>query len=222
MTTTTRGRSSTMATINQAVAQRAEFLADRMLARLQTIRTPHRRALALRSALRKLGVNEQVAAQVGAGINMRRALVSAYGDFIRSYAGIGGGMGTTQDFETGLYQAGQVLDLIDTATDVAGNIGETMADVWGAFTGGSQPPPPPPPPDPAKPVQVAQVMGGKEGLERLSRFARMVRRDSTQPSGGGAGGGIIETAEGISPWILAGGAAAIAGIGYYLVTKKKK
>ncbi len=77
------------------IPQRAEYLADSLLARLDTIRTPARRAQAMRSALRKLRLNEIVYGQVAGGINLRRALISGYGAYIRGHAGLGPALGTT-------------------------------------------------------------------------------------------------------------------------------
>jgi hypothetical protein len=208
------------AQINQYIAQRAELLADGLLARLDTIRTPARRAQAMRSALRKLRMNEIVFSQMAGGINLRRALISGYASYIRGAAGIGPGLGNGEDaeepapdsWEVGVEQAGDALDLIDRIADTAGSIGNTVADMWGAF-GGGDPPPPPPPPRP-DPVKIAQLAPGAAYLRRIGRLQRV--------SAPGANGGITAAVSGIPTWALVGGAAALAGGAYYLLVAKKK
>jgi hypothetical protein len=198
--------------INSVIAQRAEWLADRMLARLQTIRTPARRAQALRSALRKLRINDQAVAQVAGGVNLRRALISAYGDYIRSHAGLSTGMGTT--YTEARDQAGVVLDIINDVAETAGTVGETVVGLWDSFTGG---PPPPPPPAPAVIPDPAKLAPGVHRLRRMGGLRR-VGADTTGVDVFGSDIGLSN----IPPWILVGGAAAAAGLGYYLITSKKK
>ena len=191
-------------TINQHIAQRAEMLADGLLARLDTIRTPARRAQAMRSALRKLRMNEIVFSQMAGGINVRRALISGYAAYLRGAAGLGPALGNGDSWSEGIEQAGDVLDIIDAAAAAAGTIGNTAADLWGAFGGGNPPPPPPPPPRP-DPVKV---------LRRIGRLQRV--------SAPGADEGIPAAVSGIPTWALVGGAAAVAGGAYYLLVAKKK
>lgn len=188
--------------IDLYITQRAEQLADRMLARIDTIRTPARRAQALRSALRKLGLNEVVFAQVAGGVNMRRALISAYGDYLRTAAGLSTGLGTT--WEEGVEQAGDVLDLIDRATSTAGQIGETVADVWGAFGGGGGAGVP----APAATTSVRRYT--IQPLPQIRRFTSATGTPTQQAS-------ILDS---IPTWALVGGAAVAAGGVYYFVTRK--
>ncbi len=201
-----------MADINSYIAQQAEALTDRILARLQNIPTPARRAQALRSILRKLRINDQVVAQVGGGVNLRRAMISGYGDYIRLHAGIGSGLG--DDPKAGGGAAGSasaVLGIINQVVETAGAVGETVAGLWGAFGGGgggggSTPPP-------ADPPKISSRAPGYD-VARIMAQTTPYQDDSFRVGGLSLGN--------IPPMVLIGGAAAAAGLGYYLLTSKKK
>lgn len=210
-----------MPTIDGYIAQQAENLTDRILARLQNVRTPAQQAQALRSVLRKLGINDQVVAQVSGGVNLRRAMISGYGDYIRAHAGIGSGLSDDPKASGGSAAdaVSNVVGIINQVVDAASAVGETVAGLWGAFGGGSEPPlPPPPPADPVKPARYAAAW--MQDPAKRQSIIGMVRAGPNTQSGGTFGEGI--SLSNIPPMVLIGGAAAAAGLGYYLITSKKK
>jgi len=197
----------------QIIADKAAQLTADLLGRVSTITTPQRRALALKGVLQQLGINRQVLAAVGGGISMERALQSAFSNYIERELRSLSGMGDI-DLEQISEGVESVVGTVERIGEGVEAVGRSIMSLHRGFT--------PPAREEPEPKSEAKTATPVARLAPGASTALRLRQLLTSPSPTSSSSVSAGFFDRIPTWGLAVGAAGVAGLGYWLITRKKK